>query len=672
MIRHPEELEPTTHGDHRHPSPIEDYALIGDLHTAALISRSGAIDWLCMPRFDSATMVGALLDSPEAGQWTLAPTGHVIRVERAYLPGTFVLRTVWHTSVGDAEVLEFMPLHDRRANVVRRVHGLTGRVPFREVVRIRFDYGAATPWVRQLQWADGTALLATAGPDAVILRGPRRKADDLRHSSEFEVAAGETVDLTMTWFPSYREPPEPFDVDDALQQTVEWWEDWAARSNPPSPFDEQVQRSLLVLRALTHEDTGGIVAAATTSLPEEEGGVRNWDYRYAWLRDAALTIEVLITHGYRAEAEEWRGWLLRAIAGDPADIQIMYGVGGERRLPEYELPELRGYGGAAPVRIGNAAYLQRQWDIYGEVMIALHGARTAGLDETRASWPLQRALLGFLEQNWDQPDRGIWEIRGDEQHFTHSRAMVWAAFDRGVRGIEEFGLPGDASRWAALRDRVRDEILSRGYDATRNTFVQHYGTSAVDAALLQLAQIGFVDADDPRMLGTVAAIEEDLLQDGLLLRYRPETGVDGIPGTEHPFLACSFWLVEQYAASGLVAEARALMGRLVALVNDVGLLSEEYDTKRGRQMGNVPQALSHLTLVRAADAIAAAERGRGAELPYVRGESEGEQAEVTEQEPGGSPSAPQKLDAAGQDLGATPRQAREDAEDSPAPADAGG
>lgn len=670
----PDSEEPPTTGGAapRHPSPIEDYALVGDLHTAALISRSGAIDWLCMPRFDSASMFGALLDSPEAGQWALAPIDEVLQVEREYLPGTFVLRTVWRTAEGEAEVIEFMPLHDRRANLVRRVRGLKGTVRFRELVRFRFDYGAATPWVRQVPFDGGTALLATAGPDAVLLRGPRRQAEDLAHFSEFAVADGDTVDLALTWYPSYREPPEPFDIDDALAQTIAWWKDWAARSKPPAPFDEHVQRSLLVLRALTHEDTGGIVAAATTSLPEDEGGVRNWDYRYVWLRDAALTIEVLITHGYRAEAEEWRGWLLRAIAGDPADVQIMYGIGGERRLPESELPELSGYGGAAPVRIGNAAYLQRQWDIFGEVMIALHGGRTAGLEETRGSWPLQRALLGFLEQNWEMADRGIWEIRGDEQHFTHSRAMVWAAFDRGVRGIEEFGLPGDPSRWAAIRDKVRDEILAHGYDPQRNTFVQHYGTTEVDAALLQLSQIGFVEADDPRMLGTVAAIEEDLMQDGLLLRYRSETGVDGLAGTEHPFLACSFWLVEQYAASGLVAEARELMGRLVALVNDVGLLSEEYDTQRGRQMGNLPQALSHLTLVRAADAIAAAERGMQDRLPYVRGESEGEQAAVTEQEPGASPSSPQKPDKGGdEDLGAKPRQAREDAAGSAPPGGSG-
>jgi GH15 family glucan-1,4-alpha-glucosidase len=579
-----------------------------------------------MPRFDSPSMFAALVGPEDAGHWTLAPRGVVTHTERAYLPGTFVLRTLWRTEEGEAEVIEFMPLHDQRANVVRRVRGLRGRVPFHQILRVRFDYSAAVPWIRQLPYGGGTALLATAGPDAVLVTGPRLHADGLRHIAGFEVSEDEVVDLVLTWYKSYLEPPEPTDVDGALRRTVDWWEDWARRSNPPSPFDEQVQRSLLVLRALTHEDTGGIVAAATMSLPEEHGGERNWDYRYTWLRDAALTIEVLMTHGYRQEAGEWRQWLLRAIAGDPADVQIMYGLGGERRLPEFEVPELSGYGGAVPVRVGNAAYLQRQWDIFGEVMVALHGARTAGLEETEASWPLQLALLRFLEKNWHKPDRGIWEIRGEERHFTHSRAMVWAAFDRGVRAIADFGLSGDAERWASLRDQVFEEIMERGYNAQRNTFVQHYGTDAVDASLLQLPQIGFLPADDPRMLGTVAAMESELMVDGLLLRYRAETGVDGLAGTEHPFLACSFWLVEQYAASGRVADARELMGRLTSLVNDLGLLSEEYDPVRRRQVGNIPQALSHLTLVRAADAIAAAERGHEEQLPLVRGESEGGQA----------------------------------------------
>ncbi len=636
--------------------------MVGDLHTAALVSRNGSIDWLCMPRFDSSSMFAALLDAEEAGHWTLAPDDEVVATSREYLPGTLVLRTVWRTATGEAEVVEFMPLHDRRANLVRRVRGLRGAVRFQQVVRIRFDYSAAVPWVRQVPSGDGSALLATAGPDAVLLRGPRLQADGRHHSATFAVGEGETVDLVLTWYPSYRQPPEPIDVDAALHDTVAWWQDWAGRSEPPSPYDEQVQRSLLLLRALTHEDTGGIVAAVTTSLPEQQGGVRNWDYRYVWLRDAALTIGVLITHGYRDEAEEWRGWLLRAIAGDPADVQIMYGVGGERRLPEYELAELGGYGGAAPVRIGNAAYRQRQWDVFGEVMVALHGARLAGLEETRASWPLQRALLDFLAQNWHRPDRGIWEIRGPEQHFTHSRAMVWAAFDRGVRAVKDFGLPGEPRRWAELRDAVRHEILERGYDRERNTFVQHYATRRVDASLLQLPQIGFIPADDPKMIGTVRAIEEDLTVDGLLLRYRADSGVDGLPGAEHPFLACSFWLVEQYAASGRVADARRLMDRLTTLVNDVGVLSEEYDPGRARQMGNIPQALSHLSLVRAADAIAAAEKGREGELPHIRGGSEGAQADTADREHGRISSPPPSPDEGGdRDLGAKPGEAREQA-----------
>lgn len=579
-----------------------------------------------MPRFDSPSMFAALVGPEDAGHWTLAPRGAVTHTERAYLAGTFVLRTLWCTEEGEAEVVEFMPLHDQRANLVRRVRGLRGRVPFREILRVQFDYSAAEPWIQQLPYDGGTALLATAGPDAVLIRGPKLHDDRSRHFADFTVSENEIVDLVLTWYPSYRDPPEPIDVDGALRRTVAWWQNWARRSSPPAPFDEQVQRSLLVLRALTNEDTGGIVAAATMSLPEEHRGVRNWDYRYVWLRDAALTIEVLMTHGYRDEAEEWRQWLLRAIAGDPADVQIMYSLSGERRLPEFEVPELTGYGGAVPVRVGNDAYLQRQWDIFGEVMVALHGARTAGLEETEASWPLQLALLEFLANNWHKPDRGIWEIRGAERHFTHSRAMVWAAFDRGVRGITEFGLAGDADRWAALRAQVAEEIMARGYDAERNTFVQHYGSGAVDASLLQLPQIGFIAADDPRMLGTVAAIEKELMVDGLLLRYRPETGVDGLAGTEHPFLACSFWLVEQYASSGRVPDARTLMGRLTALVNDLGLLSEEYDPVGRRQVGNLPQALSHLSLVRAADSIAAAEKGHEEELPLVRGESEGDQA----------------------------------------------
>ncbi|MDN3311700.1 glycoside hydrolase family 15 protein [Microbacterium oryzae] len=632
-----------------HTTPIEDYALVGDMHSAALISRDGSIDWLCLPRFDSESLFAALLDSEKAGRWSLAPAEGGAIAEREYLRDTFVLRTLWRTDTGEAEVLDFMPLGDNRPNLVRRVRGISGTVRFAERYAVRFDYGSAVPWVRQIEYGDRPAILATAGPGTVIRRGPRVRAQGLEHVGAYDVAEGETVDLVLTWYPSHRRPPQPLDVDAALEQTVTWWRDWADRSDPPSPYDQAVRRSLLVLRALTDEDTGGISAAATTSLPETDGGERNWDYRYVWLRDAALTIAVLLTHGYREEAEEWRGWLLRAIAGDPADVQIMYGIGGERRLAEFELPELAGYGGARPVRVGNGAYEQTQWDVFGEVMVALHGARLAGLAETAASWPLQHALLDFLAENWQRPDHGIWEIRGEQRHFTHSRAMVWAAFDRGARGVREFGLDGDADLWQDLADRLREEILTRGFDERRGAFRQHYDTDEVDAALLQLPQIGFIAPDDERMTGTVAAMEKDLMQDGLLLRYRTSSGVDGLSGEEHPFLACSFWLVEQYAASGRLHDAEELMERGLAAANDVGLLAEEYDPARSRQMGNTPQALSHLALVRAADAIAAARHGREEEAPGVRGEDEAKAAD-------GAPPA-QMADG----TEATPEEARQDA-----------
>ncbi|MEI5584239.1 MULTISPECIES: glycoside hydrolase family 15 protein [unclassified Agromyces] len=602
------------------PTPIEDYALIADGASGALVSRDGSIDWLCLPRFDSPSVFAALLGGPEAGHWSLRPTDRTATATREYVPGTFVLRTTWRTADAEAEVLDFMPFRDGRSNLVRRIRGVAGSMEFRGVLRLRFDYGALRPWVRRVEEPTGPAILAVAGPDAIIVRGPLHQPVDGAHVAEFRVDASGIVDIGLTRYPSHLDPPTPIDVADILDWTVDWWQDWAARSRPPSPYDREVQRSLLVLRGLTHDETGGVVAAATTSLPEELGGSRNWDYRYVWLRDAALTIEVLLVHGYREEAEKWRRWLLRAIAGDPSEIQIMYDVEGTRRLPEVELDHLPGYAGSRPVRIGNAAYTQVQWDVYGEVMIALHAARTAGLHETEFSWPQQVALLGYLADNWRRPDRGIWEIRGPDRHFTHSKAMAWAAFDRGVMGVEEFGLPGPLATWRRVRDEIRDDIVEHGYDADRGTFTQYYGGAGTDAALLQLPQIGFIAADDPRMLGTVAAIEQELSQDGLLLRYRTESDVDGLPPGENPFLACSFWLVEQYAASGRLTEAKALMRRLTAFVNDVGLLSEEVDPRTGAHVGNTPQALSHLTLVRAADAIAKVAHGEADELPEVRGE----------------------------------------------------
>ncbi len=585
---------------------IEDYALIGDCHTAALVGCDGSIDWLCFPRFDSASTFGALLGTKDHGRWLLAPATAVLSTTRRYEEDTFILVTRWITADGEVEVTDFMPHGDRRADVIRRITGIRGSVPMMMDLRFRFGYAEALPWMRQAPDEHGPALVAVAGPDAVITRGLELRASDHTHVAEFTVAAGQRVDASMTWYPSHRQPPTPIVVDDRLAETTAWWKDWASHCIAAPIYHDEVHRSLLVLRALTHEDTGGIVAAATTSLPEEFGGHRNWDYRYVWLRDASLTLNVLIRHGFRDEANSWRGWLLRAVAGDPGDVQIMYGLSGERRLTEREVASLPGYDGASPVRVGNDAWRQYQGDIFGEVMIALQSARELGVAEDEFSWPLQRALMTYVEENWRRPDNGIWEIRGPQRDFVSSRAMIWAAFDCAIRAVTDFGLDGPVEVWTRLRDEVRLEIESRGFDHSRNTYTQYYGSTGVDASLLLLSQIGYVAADDSRMLGTVAAIEEELLHDGLLMRYRTESGVDGLPAGEHPFLACSFWLVEQYARSGRVADARTLMNRLVSFCNDLGLLSEEYDVAESRQVGNTPQALSHLALVRAADAIAAA------------------------------------------------------------------
>lgn len=586
---------------------IEDYAMIGDCHTAALIGRDGSIDWLCLPRFDSASTFGALLGDEDHGRWLLAPaaslTGEATST-RSYLPDTFTLVTTWTTTTGEVEVTELMPHGDRRADIIRRVRGVSGTVQMHVDLRVRFGYSDALPWIRQTPEEGDHALVAIAGPDAIVVRGPELTAQNHSHQADFSVAEGETVDLTLTWYPSHRQPPPRIDVARRIRETTKWWRDWASSADRAPEYPDAVRRSLLVLRALTHEDTGGIVAAATTSLPEQFGGQRNWDYRYVWLRDASLTLEVLLDHGFLAEADAWRSWLLRSIAGDPSDVQIMYGLAGERRLDEYELATLPGYEGSSPVRVGNGAFLQYQGDVFGEVMVALQAARRLGAAEDDFSWPLQRALMTYVEENWMRPDNGIWEIRGPQRHFTHSRVMVWAAFDCAIRAVREFGLEGPAERWQEIRDEIRDEIEQRGWDAERGTYTQYFGSEGVDASLLQLPQVGYLAPDDPRMVSTVEAIERELLHDGLLLRYRTDTGVDGLPAGEHPFLACSFWLVEQYASSGRMDDARVLMDRLVSFTNDVGLLSEEYDVAGDRQVGNVPQALSHLALVRAADAIA--------------------------------------------------------------------
>ncbi|WP_314146678.1 glycoside hydrolase family 15 protein [uncultured Leifsonia sp.] len=596
--------------------PIEDYALIGDCFTGALVGSDGSIDWLCLPRFDAPSTFGALLGTEDHGRWLVAPADPTATSTRQYERDTMILVTRWRTANGEVEVIDAMPMGDHRADLVRRVRGVRGTVTMRQDLRIRFGYATAIPWVRKESAETPPALIAVAGPDGLVSRGPALQAADHSHDGTFTVTAGQTVDLSMTWFPSHRAAPEAVDVEKALAQTRSWWTDWASGCDHDGPYRDQVVRSLILLRALTHLETGGIVAAATTSLPEAFGGERNWDYRYVWLRDASLTIGVLLSHGYADYVDHWRDWLLRAVAGDPADVQIMYGLAGERDLAEREIASLPGYQGARPVRIGNDASTQFQADVIGEVMIALDRGRSAGVPETRFSWALQRALMGFLEENWRKPDHGIWEIRGEPKAFTHSRALVWAAFDCAIRGVQEYGLSGPVERWRRLQAEIRADLEANGYDEHRGSYVQTFGSRELDASLLLLPQVGYCAFDDPRMLGTVRAIEEDLMRDGLVLRYRTDTGVDGLPPGEHPFLACSFWLVEQYARSHRIEDAERLMDRLLGLANDVGMLSEEYDIDGRSQAGNTPQALTHLALVRAADAIAEVRAARpAAEVP---------------------------------------------------------
>ncbi|WP_298861639.1 glycoside hydrolase family 15 protein [uncultured Microbacterium sp.] len=586
---------------------IEEYALLSNCRTAALVSREGSVDWLCLPRLDSASTFGGLLGDDAHGRWSLRPVDATTRVTRRYDHDTFVLITRWESADAVAEVHDFMPIDPdpggdiRRTDLVRRVVGVRGQMTFEQRVSIRFDYARAMPWVRQTGTSHHPRLVAMAGPDAVVLRGAALKAADHEHHGQVTVAAAEVRDLQLTWFPSHLDVPEPLEVNAELERTKTWWQDWADRIEHNGPYHGSVVRSLLILRALTNHETGGIAAAATMSLPEDLGGERNWDYRYVWLRDAALTLEALLDHGFLMLADRWREWLLRAVAGDPADLQIMYGLAGERDLTERELNSLPGFAASAPVRIGNGAASQYQADVVGEVLVTLSAARSAGLEESKFSWSLERQLLRFAGEQIERPDQGLWEIRGEPHMFTHSRVMMWAAFDRGVRAVEDFGLEGPVQRWRELRDRLRTEIDRGG--VADGYFTQYYGSGEVDASLLLLPQVGYCAPDDPRMLATVERIEQTLMRDGLLHRYRTGTGVDGLAGGESPFLACSFWLVEQYAVTGREDEARELMDRLCALANDLGMLSEEYDPEGRRQVGNTPQAFSHLALVRAADAL---------------------------------------------------------------------
>lgn len=581
------------------PSPIEDYALIGDGHTAALVGRDGSIDWLCLPRFDSGACFAALLGGPENGRWLIAPRDGVHGVRRRYRDGTLILETDFETETGAVRVIDCMPLSNERWDVLRVVEGLRGRVEMHMELVIRFDYGAIVPWVRR---SEGV-LFAIAGPDTLELHTPvHTRGVQMTTQARFEIGAGERVPFVLNYRPSHWPACPPADAEATLSQTERHWLDWSQRCRFEGRWQEPVQRSLLTLKALIYEPTGGIVAAPTTSLPEQPGGVRNWDYRYCWLRDAAFTLNALLLAGYTEEARAWQDWLLRAVAGGPADLQILYSVTGERRLSETDLDWLPGYLQAAPVRTGNAAAEQFQLDVYGEVMDTLHLARATGQPLQPHAWRIQCALLDFLQEHWREPDEGIWEVRGPRRHFTHSKVMAWVAFDRGVKAVERYGLEGPVDAWRRTRDQIHAQVCEAGFDVQRNRFVQHYESVDLDASLLLIPLVGFLPPDDPRVLATIAAIERELVVDGLVLRYPIDTAdaVDGLPPGEGVFLPCSFWLADCLALTGRQADAQALFERLLALRNDVGLLSEEFDPRTGHMQGNFPQALSHMALVNTA------------------------------------------------------------------------
>ena len=577
---------------------IEDYAVLGDLHTAALVNREGAVDWLCLPRFDSGACFAALLGSEENGRWLLAPAQGGGCTRRSYRGHSLVLESEWETNSGTVRLIDFMPPRRGEApDLIRIVEGVSGRVAMQMDLRLRLDYGHIVPWVQR----HGDDLHAVGGPDALWLRTPVPvRGRGMSTVAEFEVSAGDRLPFVLTHHPSHLPRPEPVDPEQALRETSSFWSQWLTQCDYEGEWGDAVRSSLVLLKALTYAPTGGIVAAATTSLPEQLGGPRNWDYRYCWLRDATFTLQALLGTGFVEEARAWREWLLRAIAGDPADLQTMYTLDGARRMTEAELPWLAGYEGSTPVRVGNAAADQLQLDVWGEVLDGLHVARSAGLAPTESAWAVQRALLEFLADHWSQPDNGLWEMRGPRRHFVHSKAMAWAGGDRGVQAAEQFGLPGPVDSWRELRDRIHRDVCEQGYDAERGTFTQSYGSQGLDAALLLIPRVGFLPWDDERVVGTVRAVRRELMQDGLLLRYRPEGSADGLPGGEAAFLACTFWLVDALTSVGEHGEARELFERLLALRNDLGILSEEYDVRAGRALGNVPQAFSHVGLVNAA------------------------------------------------------------------------
>jgi GH15 family glucan-1,4-alpha-glucosidase len=578
------------------PLRIEDYALIGDCRSAALVGRNGSIDWLCWPRFDSDACFAALLGTCENGRWKICPVDPSPTVTRAYMGDTVILETVFETASGCVSVIDFMSVGSPDPSVIRLVKGRRGKVAMRMHLVLRFDYGATVPWVTQLD--DGPGLSAIAGPSRVELRTPvALRGENFATFAEFDIVEGESIPFVLCYNASHLPPPASQDSRSAFDATEAFWLNWAARCTYTGPRREPVLRSLLTLKALTYAETGGIVAAATTSLPECLGGERNWDYRYCWLRDATLTLMALLSAGYRDEAEAWRAWLQRSVAGRPEQLQIMYGLSGERRLAEWEVPWLPGYQGAAPVRIGNAASAQLQLDVYGELLDAIFQSRKEGLAPIASAWAQQETLIEHLEQIWQGADDGIWEVRGGRRQFTHSKVMAWVALDRSVRDAERFELQAPLDRWRQLRDRIHATVCEQGFDRTKNSFTQSFGGQELDASLLMIPVVGFLPADDPRMLGTVAAIERELVADGLVLRYRTKTGVDGLPPGEGVFLPCSFWLADNYSLQNRDDEAKALFERLIALRNDVGLLAEEYDPHARRLVGNFPQAFSHLALI---------------------------------------------------------------------------
>jgi GH15 family glucan-1,4-alpha-glucosidase len=585
---------------------IEDYALIGDCETAALVSRAGSIDWLCWPRFDSGACFAALLGTPDNGRWQIAPLAENARATRRYRSNTLILETEFATSEGEAVLIDFMPVREQASHIVRLMVGKRGTVRMRAELVIRFDYGSSVPWVRRTDDGD---LLAISGPNMLVLRTPvELRGEDLKTVGEFTVSAGQTVPFVMMYVASHLPAPTPIDAERALRDTQKFWEEWTSPHRSEGKYADCVTRSLITLKALTYAPTGGIVAAPTTSLPEQIGGPRNWDYRFCWLRDATLTLLSFMNAGYYDEARCWSDWLLRAAAGSPSQIQIMYGVAGEKRLAEWEVPWLAGYRNSAPVRIGNAAANQLQLDVFGEVMDALHHGRVGGLKQREAGWDFQCALLDHLEKIWPAPDEGIWEVRGGPRHFTHSKVMAWVAFDRGIKSAEAFGLEGPIERWRKVRAEIHQQVCGKGFHRDLGAFVQAYGSDELDASALLMPAVGFLPPEDPRMTGTIAAIERRLLHNGFVLRYDTGTADDGLPPGEGAFLACSFWLADAYVMLGRYDDARRLFERLMSLRNDLGLMSEQYDPRAKRLLGNFPQAFSHISLVNTAYNITRAQK----------------------------------------------------------------